>query len=187
MVNKNSNPASGINWQDHLYNPKLMARFEMLAAKRFGGESSLAEEAYTEAISRLADPKWQQNKLQGYKGIASPSSFLTAIYKTLLEDFSRKKFGRPRPPAWLQRLGNLWVRVFKMLCLERHEPETIVDRLCHEKGETRQYTVFEAIETIKERIPSCGQIVGGWFTRMISKSPRRPAVYNGQNIRCADC
>lgn len=133
-----------------------MRRF---ADKRFG-ETVLAEEAYTVAFGKLIDPDWQNARLQRFQGNCSPQGFVFSVYRSLLEDYSRSKFGRPRPPAWVQRLGPLWVKVFTLLCLERLEPEAILSRLQRELTKAIKTLVIEAIAVIHSRVTNCGEKTG---------------------------
>lgn len=144
-----------MDWQTFVFNPTAawMDRLSTLARRRFG-EGSLADEAFNFAFERISENRWEL--LSGFCGRSQPGSYLIAVFNNELEDFARKKFGRPRPPVWLDRLGETWLRVFKLLCLERREPETIVDQLCA-RNERHPDEVRLIIRTIRGKIPDCGQ------------------------------
>lgn len=144
-----------MDWQAFVFNPvdAWMDRLNVLARRRFG-EGSLADEAFNFAFEQISENRWE--RLNGFCGRSQPGSYLIAVFNNELEDFARKKFGRPRPPAWLDRMGETWLRIFKLLCLERREPETIVDQLCA-RDERHPDDVRIIIRTIRGRIPDCGQ------------------------------
>ena len=143
-----------MSWQDFVFEPAQYQRLERMAQKRFPGREPLAEEAFTWALERLAEDSWA--RLGAFAERRSPWAYLATVFRNLLEDFSRARFGRPRPPAWLKRLGSLWVGVYKRLCLERQEPERIVAVLGAEEGEDAAETAREAISVIYGHIPDCG-------------------------------
>ena len=136
-----------------------MDKLRRFADKRFG-ETVFAEEAYTVAFDRLIDPEWQEKRLSRFKGGCSPRGFVFSVYRSLLEDYSRSKYGRPRPPAWLQRLGPLWIKIFKLLCLERLETEGIISRLQQEITEGVRDIVEGAVALILSKVSSCGEKSG---------------------------
>ncbi len=136
-----------------------MDKLRNFANKRFG-ETVLAEEAYTVAFDKLTDPAWQQTRLKSFKGTCSPQGFLFSIYRNLLEDYGRHKYGKPRPPEWVKRLGPLWVKIYKLLCLERLVPDAILSRLQTEITDNIKTFVETAVEEIRERVNHCGKKSG---------------------------
>ena len=144
-----------INWSDLVWSEHGAKEIEWLAQKRFSA-GPLAEEAATFVLEQLSDNNWK--KCHAFKGQSSPKTFLYSLTHTLLEDFSRKRFGRPRPPSWLQRQGSLWVDIWKKTCLERQSRQTVIDQLC--TNQIRQASLVENImRTIYARIPSCGLVI----------------------------
>jgi RNA polymerase sigma factor (sigma-70 family) len=143
-----------MDWQHLVFDPQArrVRLLERIARRRFRSES-LADEAFNFALERLSADGWAM--LGGFQERAKPVSFLVAVYANLLEDFARARFGRPRPPAWLARLGRLWKQVFTWLCLERQEPESIVARLAGPEGPDPE-EIDEMITVIFGRIPDCG-------------------------------
>ncbi len=146
-----------IDWQTIIMNREFMDKLQKRADKRFG-ETAFAEEAYTFAFEKLLDPDWQSSRAQqfGRKRNCSPQGFLFSCYNRLLEDYHRKKFGRPRPPAWLKRMGPLWVQIHKLLCIERLTPDAILSRLQAEFTKALEIIVEEAIVTIRSKVTNCG-------------------------------
>ena len=118
----------GKDWQHFVFDPKgrWIERMVRLAERRFP-DAAVSGAAYNFAFENISDNDWRG--LESYTGRAQPGTYLTVVFCRHLEDYSRARFGRPRPPAWLNRLGELWKRVYQMLCLERMEPGSIVDRL----------------------------------------------------------
>lgn len=150
MVSSNK-PGSSTNWPSVVFDPAFMAGLDRMAAKRFV-QPALAEEAVTAMIEALSENDWQ--RLLAFSGKSQPSTFAYSVAGRAMEDFARRRFGRPRPPAWLQELGHAWVRLWHMLCLERQWPEAIKNRLVEDFQEG---LIDQAIRTIKQKIPRCGE------------------------------
>ena len=141
-----------IDWEAIVISEAWIEHLERLALRRFG-EGVLADEASTFVLDRISENNW--SKLSQFRGKAKPETFLYKISSQLLEEFSRQRFGRLRPPAWLEREGGLWLRIWKMLCLERQPSTRVTDILSLEECRDKPY--IEAIQkTIKARIPDCG-------------------------------
>lgn len=141
-----------VDWHSIILNQAWLARLDNQALKRFG-QAGLAEEASDYVLQQLADDNW--NKCNTYTGKSKPETFLYILSNNLIEEFARKRFGRPRPPQWLKREGDLWVSVWKMVCLERQLVESVIDRLVHQ-GNRQQTLIAAIIKTIKAKLPWCG-------------------------------
>ena len=140
-----------VDWPTLIFDPAFMAGLERMAARRFV-QPVLAEEACTAMLEALSEDDWAA--LHRFSGKSAPTTFAYAVAGRAMEDFARRKFGRPRPPQWLQAMGQAWVRLWQMLCLERQWPETIKNRLA---SEFRDGLIGDAIREIKKRIPRCGE------------------------------
>lgn len=127
-----------------------MRAFEKLATRRFN-EGVLAEEAVTYVVEGLSADEWA--RCRAFRGTSKPSTFLYSLASNLIEEFSRQRFGRPRPPSWLQAQGETWVRMWKMLCLERQLLPSILDKL---SGTMESGLLTDIARTIKARMPNCG-------------------------------
>lgn len=145
--------ASQQNWPELVFAPEFMAAINKLAVKRFG-QGSLAEEAGTYVIEYLSHNHWE--KCQSYQGKSQTTTFLYTLSTHALEEFSRKRFGRPRPPTWLHELGEMWIKLWRSLCLERQALPSLVDRFAR-RGFREPQAVEQAARVIKARIPTCGQ------------------------------
>lgn len=149
----NMGVAENIEWAGLVFDDAFMLAVDKLAVRRFG-EGALAEEAATYVVEYLSADDW--GKCQAFQGKAKPKTFLYTLSGNAIEEFSRKRFGRPRPPAWLQDLGELWVKLWRSLCLERQVLPAIVDRFVS-NGFRETAEVEQAARVIKARIPTCGQ------------------------------
>lgn len=148
-----------VDWQEFFFAPgaNWPERLQARARRRFG-DSADAESAYTYALRRVSEDGWKRLR-EGYAGRGPPDSFLGITFVNLLEEYAVRKYGRRRPPAWLQRLGLMWKRVYELLCLKRQMPEAIVTTL----GPTApggNDEVRSAIREVRGRIPDCGAYVG---------------------------
>ncbi|MFV1984990.1 MAG: hypothetical protein ACC657_15690 [Thiohalomonadales bacterium] len=141
-----------IDWQSLVFQSGWLKKFDKLATKRFG-EGGLAEEASTYVIDKISSNQWQC--FATFKGQCKPESYLYTVTSNYLEEFSRKRFGRPRPPDWLKRQGALWVQIWKMVCLERQLIQSVIEQLCS-KSLRETNVIKNAIITIKARLPWCG-------------------------------
>ena len=87
-----------------------------LAARRFQQQET-AEEAALYVLETLSQDNWK--RLQDFSGKSKFTTYFTTVVYRLLEDYSRKRFGRVSPPQWIKRLGSFWITLYRLLCLER--------------------------------------------------------------------
>lgn len=128
-----------------------------LSRKRFG-ETPLAEEAALFAMNCLVDGDGR--RLQGYGGKAPFAAFLASVTWRLLEDFSRKRYGRRRPPQWIQNLGGIWLRLFMLLCFERVSIEEAVQIAGQERTSSHGEEPEDVAWKIREQVTDCGSHQG---------------------------
>jgi len=139
-----------IDWSALVFTPQWMSNLDRLALRRFS-QPGLAEEASAYVIEKLSLDDWAA--CHKFSGQAKPETYLLTVCQNLLEEFSRKRFGRPRPPEWLKREGELWVRVWKMVCLERQAVPSVMDKIA---PLAERIDLTQIIRTIKGRLPWCG-------------------------------
>lgn len=144
-----------IDWKTIVMRPEWIARLDAMAARRFGA-GGLAEEATTYVIDQLSADHW--SIFNSFAGHAKPETYLNTLAANFIEEFSRKRFGRPRPPSWLQSKGETWILVWRMLCLERQHPESIINVFIG-RGVAKEAAVRDMLQTIKSRLPQCGEQV----------------------------
>ncbi|HIP37878.1 MAG TPA: hypothetical protein EYG88_00515 [Desulfocapsa sulfexigens] len=139
---------------------KTLAHWDLinrLAVRRFGA-AALAEEAALFVIDSLAADSWQ--RVKSHRGKGSFKSFLASLSWRLLEDFSRRRFGRVRPPFWIRKLGGIWALLFSLLCLQRFSVSDAVESIsCHNPAHAKE-SIEEAAFTLLGRIPQCGKQQG---------------------------
>ena len=140
------------DWPQQVFDPDWQQQLEKHARRRFI-EPVTAEEACSFVLDKLSEDDWARCKT--FKGQAKPGTFLYSLSARLFEEFSRQRYGRARPPAWLQQQGDFWVRLWKSICLERHSPDSVIDKLCR-NGRYDAGIVRNIIRTIKARLPWCG-------------------------------
>ncbi|MCL1980122.1 MAG: hypothetical protein FWG62_03485, partial [Proteobacteria bacterium] len=129
-----------------------------LAARRFP-QGAVAEEAALFVMEGLASDDWR--RLRAFAGRSTLTTYITALSLRLLEDFARKRFGRVKPPAWICRLGGIWLTLFRLLCLERLTPgEAVAVAGNGLAGPMR--AAEEAAYQILGEIPDCGERSGEW-------------------------
>jgi hypothetical protein len=129
-----------------------MGKIDYLARKRFS-ELWAAEEASHYVLEYLSADDWKH--CCKFRGDSKPATFLYTVINNALEAFNRHRFGRPRAPLWVKDKGETWVKIWKMICLERHLSESVADTLTNTGLRTREF-VYSAIELIKAKISWCG-------------------------------
>lgn len=144
---------NNIDWPALVFDPKMMSHIEFACARRFTSPG-LAEEASTHVIEHLSGDDWA--RCRQFNGSAKPETYLRVVIARALEDFSHKKFGKPRPPVWLKNQGQAWVSIWKKVCLERQLPEAV--KQAHEGLPHTAREIKEIIRIIKARLPWCGEV-----------------------------
>jgi RNA polymerase sigma factor (sigma-70 family) len=145
--------SADVDWKSLVFESDWLQKLDQLAAKRFSA-GGLAEEASSYVIEQMSADNW--SKLDSFKGNCKPETFLHTVTANYLEEFSRKRFGRPRPPEWLKRQGELWVQVWKLVCLERQMIQSVIDHLCC-KSLREPGAIQHIVVTVKARLPWCGE------------------------------
>jgi len=139
---------------------QAMAHWEMinrLAVRRFG-DVSLAEEAALFVMDSLALNSWK--RLQAHGGKGSFKSYIASVSWRLLEDFSRKRYGRVRAPLWIQKLGGIWSLLFSLLCLERLSLSDSIENAFVRYPSLAKNSIEDDALTLLGRIPQCGKQQG---------------------------
>ncbi len=126
---------------------------DRLAEKRFAATVE-AEEAATFVVEKISEDDWKRCKKFNTK--SHPKAFLVTAIRNLLEDYSRHKFGRPRPPEWLRALGKLSIELWSELCLERRSIAEVIHRYEQRKFEDIEL-VKDKSKEIKRELPNCGK------------------------------
>ena len=128
-----------------------------LARSRFqyADNEALVKWAVEHVLDGLRDNGWK--RLRSFRGPGRFVAFLAVAVKNLLGDFSRKEFGRVRPPDWIPARGALWRQVYQMLCVEGASAHYIVEYLAS-TGRKSVSLIEEAIEVISTRVKDCGRL-----------------------------
>lgn len=141
------------DWLTLFYEKKFQSFIHNQVARKLSTDIALQEEAISYMIDRLSDDDWAI--CRKHNGMSSPEAFLRAVSTNLIIEFSRKVFGRKRPPEWLKREGLFWETIWDELCLKRESPEFLIDRYCR-NGERDTSSLKNIISTIKAKLPWCG-------------------------------
>ena len=128
-----------------------------IAGRRFS-DKILAEEAALYVLNRLEEDNCR--RLRGFRGQARFSTYLASLCVRLLEDFSRKKYGRLRPPLWIRDLGGIWLLLYQLLCWQRLSVADAVETVRTRNHNRSQREIEEAAWKILERIIHCGSHQG---------------------------
>jgi hypothetical protein len=128
-----------------------------IAERRFI-DSNCAEEAALYVINLLEEDDCR--RLRTFSGRAKFSTFISSLTIRILEDFSRKKFGRVRPPGWITVLGGIWVTLFQLLCLQRLNVVEAIETLKSRVADSKKQQVEKTAWTILEKVNNCGKHQG---------------------------
>lgn len=142
-----------LDWQQLVFETATLDKIERIADNRLF-DQSMSLEAQNYVLEKLAEDDWR--RCREFKGRSSPLTYIHVLSSRLVEEFVRRKFGRPRPPAWLQQQGELWVNLWRQICLERQTPEVVIEQLVATTGRTAA-KLLDVIRTIKARLPWCGE------------------------------
>jgi len=159
-----------------------MDLLERFAQRRFPDEV-LAGKAFLYVLDSLAANDWKRvRQFQGRHG-SSFRTYLAHIAQRLLTDFYRAEFGYERPPKWVEEMGGLWKRAYRLLCIEHWSPEEAMERLrAPSGGESRNEAVAEAIELILEKSPDCTKLKPEMAPTdpgdLDTKAPNDPALHD---------
>lgn len=137
------------------WNEKIVAHWDLinrLSEKRFGKRVIAEEAALFVMDGLLAD---DGRRVRAFRGSSFPA-FLASVAYRLLEDFSRKRFGRRRPPKWLANLGGNWLRLYALLCLERLDVTEAVAVVEQSSTWREEREPEEAAWLIKQEVVDCG-------------------------------
>ncbi len=136
---------------------KTLAYWETInrmAARRYG-EGALAEEAALAVIEGLQAGEW--HRVRAFNEQATFTTFIRSLISRLLEDFSRKRFGRVRPPLWVKTFGGIWEKLFTALCLERLPVHEAVEVVLQRQAVAGKSEIEDAANQLLGRIPDCGR------------------------------
>jgi hypothetical protein len=143
------------DWQQIIFDPKndQISRLDNLARKRFWDEN-IADEAFNWVLDKIKANNW--SRLNSFNGKSKPSTYLHTVFLHALENFSREKFGYPRPRTWLKNRGDFWVQIWKRLCLER-EPAEQIKATFADNNKQAEIDVKLIITLIKAKEPNCAK------------------------------
>lgn len=133
-----------------------LALIDRLAARRFA-DPVLADEAVVYALGKMQES--EARLLESFSGRSLFSSYLGSVVRRLFEDFSRNKFGRLRPPAWIAKLGGWWLILYRLLCLERLSLNDALATMGNYQR-AQSFDVEEAAARILSEITDCGKYRG---------------------------
>jgi hypothetical protein len=139
--------AGSTAWNDRVFVEKEL--LERLARRKFGDEI-LADKAFLYGLNALEANDWK--RVREFQGRSSFRTYLARVAQHLLTDFARAEFGYKRPSKWVEAMGDLWEKVYRLLCLERRQPEEVMDRMRNPAAEkSRQDALAEAIAEHPDR------------------------------------
>ncbi len=150
--------AKHTDWPGIVFSEQTQGRIRSLCERRFG-QTADAEIASDYVLEHLCESDWKL--CRKFTGKSRPETYLYTLCSNLVEEYARKRFGRIRPPAWLQQLGDAWLTLWKFICLERQPVPVAIERLAGQDETLRDPdTLEQMVRTIKGKLPWCGQQTG---------------------------
>ncbi len=140
-------------WKKQVFEKKNWKALNNLALKKFP-DTNTADEAMFYVIEKLEEDDWK--RVRKWEKESSFKTYLLTVAGNLLDDFSRSKFGRPRPPKEISARGHLYKEVYRWLCLKRMSAEEVIRFLAVQK-KTDPAVIEEAIAVILAKVPDCGK------------------------------
>ncbi len=115
-----------------------------VARKRFPNDNDMGDQALSYVLDKLEEQEWQ--RIRGWDGCGSFSTFLAVLVTRLMTDFVRSKFGYHRPPTWLkEKKDAVWLKVFKLCTVDKYERREAIEIL---SSDTSSEISSEALEEI---------------------------------------
>ncbi len=119
------------------------------ACKRQFSDSNLSDECYLFVLDGMQADDYK--RLRAFKGKSKLSTFLHTVIKTLILDFARWKFGRKRIPAFVERIGNWAITVYKLICWKKYSDTEAYELLRLDASYTTSFETFlQEIAPIKD-------------------------------------
>ncbi len=81
--------------------------------------------------------------------------YLHVAFKNTLEDYLRSQHGYPRPPEFIKRLGAAYVRIHKLLCIERRTINEIHAMLDSLYNYSRSF-IEKIVREVRAGVVNCG-------------------------------
>ncbi|MEM9385415.1 MAG: hypothetical protein AAGA68_10170 [Pseudomonadota bacterium] len=152
-------PGDSVDWGRVFFS--LYEQLDARAERRFRWSPDGAA-AFDYALCALSEDGWAILR-SSYRQVGAPEAFLATCFYRLLENYARAKMGRRRPPAWVQRRGALWVRVFSARV--QHEPDEAIIKRVSRGDEVIQAEVVAILRELKTAGagagPPCGEVLLG--------------------------
>ncbi|SEG26215.1 hypothetical protein [Marinobacterium lutimaris] len=170
-----------MDWSAIVFDQQTQGRISALCERRFG-KTVDAEVASQYVLEKLSADDWQL--CRKFTGRSLPQTYLYTLCSNLIEEHARKQYGRIRPPAWLKQLGDTWLTLWKLICLERQPVPAAIERLAGRDETLRNSDgLLDMVRTIKARLPWCGQQTGAVTTEQEpEEEAHTPAAQSDSSI-----
>jgi len=102
---------NAMDWLEKLYSPQWQSRFTGRASSLYGhldDFQTLAEDAASMTAM----------KLSSYSEADATDALILSVFKNALTDCVRERHGFPRPRKWLEDMGDIGRKLFKLICLK---------------------------------------------------------------------
>jgi len=136
-----------MDWLEKLYSPIWNKRFQARAASLYGhldDYQTMAEDAASMTAMKLRD----------HSEADATDALILSVFKNALTDCVRERHGFPRPRKWLEDIGDIGKRLFKVICLEGKSRQQLGDWVETEyAAQALALSIFDKMQEAQECSP----------------------------------
>jgi RNA polymerase sigma factor (sigma-70 family) len=112
--------------EEILASPDILEKIETVCKRHFSAENDRSE-CYVFVLDSLKAENYK--RLKAFKGKSKLSTYIYALTNSLVIDFRRKRYGRRRIPAAVQKLGQWAEAVYRLVCWQKFSIDDAYDFL----------------------------------------------------------
>ena len=105
-----------MNPEEILSSSDVLKKIETVCRRHFSADNDV-NECFVFVIDNLSSQDYK--RLRSFKGRSKFTTYLYTLVNSLVVDFRRKKYGRRRIPAAVQKLGQWAEAVYRLICWQR--------------------------------------------------------------------
>ena len=105
-----------MNPEEILASSDVLKKIETVCRRHFSADNDV-NECFVFVIDNLRSQDYK--RLRAFKGRSKLTTYLYTLVNSLVVDFRRKKYGRRRIPAAVQKLGQWAEAVYRLICWQR--------------------------------------------------------------------
>ena len=115
-----------MNPEEILASRDILEKLDTICRRQFSNENE-QDECFVFVLDSLRADNFK--RLRAFKGKSKLSTYLYSLINSLVIDFRRKKYGRRRIPAAVQKLGKWAEAVYRLVCWQKYSFDDAYDFL----------------------------------------------------------